>query len=196
MKLSEYAKQIGISYQTAWRHFKSGKIPYPTKKLPSGTVIVDYSPDLLVQMKGKAAVYARVSSAENKDNLNRQAERLANYAVARGYKVQHIVKETGSGLNDNRKKLEKLLTREDYEVLIVEHRDRLARFGTNYIDILLKRCGITLDIVNQVDNKQDDLMLDLVAIITSFAARLYGQRRGKRKTEKIIATLNSTTEEK
>jgi len=67
MKLSEYAKQIGISYQTAWRHFKSGKIPYPTKKLPSGTVIVDYSPDLLVQMKGKAAVYARVSSGATSD---------------------------------------------------------------------------------------------------------------------------------
>jgi predicted site-specific integrase-resolvase len=191
MKLSDYAEHIGISYQTAWRHFKSGKIPYPTKKLPSGTVIVDYNPDLPLQMKGNAAIYARVSSAENKDNLERQAERLITYATARGYKVKHVVKETGSGLNDNRKKLEKLLTRDDYEVLIVEHKDRLARFGTHYIDVLLKRCGVTLDIVNQAENGRDDLMTDLVAIITSFAARLYGQRRGKRKTEKIIATLQS-----
>jgi predicted site-specific integrase-resolvase len=191
MKLSDYAEQLGISYQTAWRHFKAGKIPYPTRKLPSGTVIVDYNPDASLQMKGNAAIYARVSSAENKDNLERQAERLVNYATARGYKVQHIVKETGSGLNDNRKKLERLLTKDDYEVLIVEHRDRLARFGTNYMDVLLKRCGITLDIVNSVEDKRDDLMTDLVAIITSFAARLYGQRRGKRKTEKIIATLQS-----
>jgi predicted site-specific integrase-resolvase len=191
MKLSDYAEQLGISYQTAWRHFKAGKIPYPTRKLPSGTVIVDYNPDASLQMKGNAAIYARVSSAENKDNLERQAERLVNYATARGYKVQHIVKETGSGLNDNRKKLERLLTKDDYEVLIVEHRDRLARFGTNYMDVLLKRCGITLDIVNSVEDKRDDLMTDLVVIITSFAARLYGQRRGKRKTEKIIATLQS-----
>lgn len=191
MKLSDYAEQIGISYQTAWRHFKAGKIPYPTSKLPSGTVIVDYNPNLPLQMKGKAAIYARVSSAENKDNLERQAERLQAYAIARGYQVQHVVKETGSGLNDDRKKLAKLLTREDYEVLIVEHRDRLCRFGSNYIDILLKRCNVTLDIVNKVDDKRDDLMTDLVAIITSFAARLYGQRRGKRKTEKIIATLQS-----
>lgn len=191
MKLSDYAEQLGISYQTAWRHFKAGKIPYPTSKLPSGTVIVDYNPNLPLQMKGKAAIYARVSSAENKDNLERQAERLQAYAIARGYQVQHVVKETGSGLNDDRKKLAKLLTREDYEILIVEHRDRLCRFGSNYIDILLKRCNVTLDIVNKVDDKRDDLMTDLVAIITSFAARLYGQRRGKRKTEKIIATLQS-----
>ncbi len=191
MKLSDYAEQIGISYQTAWRHFKAGKIPYPTSKLPSGTVIVDYNPNLPLQMKGKAAIYARVSSAENKDNLERQAERLQAYAIARGYQIQHVVKETGSGLNDNRKKLARLLTKEDYEVLIVEHRDRLCRFGSNYIDILLKRCNVTLAIVNKVDDKRDDLMTDLVAIITSFAARLYGQRRGKRKTEKIIATLQS-----
>ena len=191
MKLSDYAKQIGISYQTAWRHFKSGKIPDRTRKLPSGTVIVDYNPDLPLQMKGNAAIYARVSSTENKDNLDRQAKRLTAYAAALGYKVQYVVKETGSGLSDSRKKLEKLLTKDDYEILIVEHSYRLARFGTHYIDILLKRCGVTLDIVNQAENGRDDLMTDLVAIITSFAARLYGQRRGKRKTEKIIATWQS-----
>jgi putative resolvase len=195
MKLSDYAQHLGISYQTAWRHFKSGKIPYPTKKLPSGTVIVDYVQDSNMAMRGNAAIYARVSSAENKENLERQAQRLTAYAIARGYKVQHVVKETGSGLNDNRKKLEALLKKDDYEILIIEHRDRLCRFGSNYLDVLLSRCGVTLDIVNAVDDKCDDLMTDLVGIITSFAARLYGQRRGKRKTEKIIATLQATDEE-
>jgi putative resolvase len=195
MKLSDYAQHLGISYQTAWRHFKLGKIPYPTQKLPSGTVIVDYVQDSSIVMRGNAAIYARVSSAENKDNLERQAERLTAYAIARGYKVQHVVKETGSGLNDNRKKLEALLKKDDYEILIVEHRDRLCRFGSNYLDVLLCRCGVTLDIVNTVEDKRDDLMTDLVGIITSFAARLYGQRRGKRKTEKIIATLQATDEE-
>jgi putative resolvase len=195
MKLSDYAQHLGISYQTAWRRFKSGKIPYPTQKLPSGTVIVDYVQDSSIAMRGNAAIYARVSSAENKENLERQAQRLTAYAIARGYKVQHVVKETGSGLNDNRKKLEALLKKDDYEILIVEHRDRLCRFGSNYLDVLLSRCGVSLDIVNTVDDKRDDLMTDLVGIITSFAARLYGQRRGKRKTEKIIATLQSTDEE-
>ena len=69
MKLADYARELGISYQTAWRHFKAGKIPYPTKQLESGTVIVDYTNGAkAVAAVGKAAVYARVSSAENKDN--------------------------------------------------------------------------------------------------------------------------------
>jgi predicted site-specific integrase-resolvase len=196
IKLSEYAQQIGLTYQTVWRHYKSGKIPYPTKQLATGTVLVDYQSDKLIQAKGFAAIYSRVSNAENKDNLDRQAERLISYAIAKGYMVRHVVKETGSGLNDNRKKLAALLVKDDYEILIVEHRDRLARFGTAYLELLLKRSGITLDIVNRVEDKTDDLMTDLVAIITSFAARLYGQRRGKRKTEKIIATLQSEEDNK
>lgn len=196
MKLSDYAEELGISYQTAWKHFKAGKIPYPTRKLPSGTIIVDYHQKSKDEIKGTAAIYARVSSAENKENLERQAQRLVDYATARGYKIQYVVKEVGSGLNDNRKKLADLLNKSDYDILIVEHRDRLARFGTNYMDLLLKRCKIKLDIVNQVEDKKDDLMTDLVAIITSFSARLYGQRRGKRKTEKIIATLQNGDDDK
>lgn len=196
IKLSEYAEQMGIAYQTAWRHYKAGKIPYPTKQLHTGRVLVDFESDKPIQAKGYAAIYSRVSSAENKDNLERQAERLSHYAIARGYIVRHVVKETGSGLNDNRKKLASLLAKDDYEILIVEHRDRLARFGTAYIELLLKRSGITLDIVNRVENKTDDLMTDLVAIITSFASMLYGQRRGKRKTEKIIAILQSEGDDK
>jgi putative resolvase len=194
MKLSDYAKSMGISYQTAWRHYKAGKIPYPTKQLASGTVIVNYNPNASLDVVNKAAIYARVSSAENKENLDRQSERLINYASARGYQVVHVIKEVGSGLNDNRKKLEKLLKQSDYEYLIVEHKDRLGRFGTNYIDVLLARCGVKLEIVNLADNGREELMTDLVAIITSFAARLYGQRRAKGKTEKIIETLRSQTE--
>ncbi|KYC38035.1 hypothetical protein WA1_37390 [Scytonema hofmannii PCC 7110] len=96
MKLADYAKAIGISYQTAWRHFKAGKIPYPTKQLDTGTVIVDYNPQLNAAKLHKAAIYARVSSAENKDNLDRQAERLINYSLAKGYQIAHVVKEVGS----------------------------------------------------------------------------------------------------
>ncbi|BAZ21827.1 resolvase-like protein [Kalymmatonema gypsitolerans NIES-4073] len=85
MKLSDYAKTLGISYLTAWRHYKAGKIPYPTEQLPTGTVIVDYDPKKMSGGVVKVAIYARVSSAENKDNLDRQAERLSQYAMAKGY---------------------------------------------------------------------------------------------------------------
>ncbi|MDR9896220.1 recombinase family protein [Aetokthonos hydrillicola Thurmond2011] len=102
-----------------------------------------------------------------------------------------MVKEVGSGLNDNRKKLNNLLEADDYDVLLVEDKDRLARFGIGCISILLNRLNIKLEIVNQTDNGRDELMQDLIAIITSFAARLYGQRRSKRKTQKIIEALQN-----
>jgi putative resolvase len=105
LKLSDYAEELGISYQTAWKHFKAGKIHYPTRKLPSGTIIVDYHQKSKDDIKGNAAIYARVSSAENKDNLERQAQRLVDYATARGYKIQYVVKEVGSGVNAKLKKL-------------------------------------------------------------------------------------------
>lgn len=196
MKLSDYAKYLGIAYHTAWKHYKKGLIPYPTRQLPSGAVIVDFDPKNEPGYKKftKAAIYARVSVAENKNNLESQAERLCRYSEARGYQIIHVVKEVGSGLNDNRKKLEKLLKQDDFDVLVVEHKDRLSRFGTNYMDLLLSRLGIRLEIVNMADNSRDELMTDLVAIITSFSARLYGQRRAKRKTEKIIAELESSDE--
>jgi putative resolvase len=139
--------------------------------------------------QNRVAIYSRVSSSENKENLNRQSLRLTEYAIANGYQIVRNVKEIGSGLNDNRKQLEALLQQDDYNILLVEHKDRLARFGTHYLDVLLLRLGVQLEIVNLADNGRDELMQDLVAVVTSFAARLYGQRRAARKTERIIAEL-------
>ncbi|WP_013321821.1 IS607 family transposase [Gloeothece verrucosa] len=185
MKLSDYAKQAGVSYQTAWRWWQKGHLT--GYQLPSGTIIITEKEEK--KSNPIACIYARVSSAENKDNLDRQAERLKDYAIARGYQIYKVVKEVGSGLNDNRPKLAKILTDTHYTILIVEHKDRLARFGTNYLEILLKETGKNLEIVNLSKDKQDELMEDLIAIITSFCSRLYGLKRSKRKTEKIIAEL-------
>ena len=190
MKLADYAKHLGVSYKTAWRWWKSGKLPHSASQTETGMVIVDFSPSATENKHvNKAAIYARVSSSENRSNLEGQTERLVQYATVKGYTTVRVVKEVGSGLNDSRKKLESLLEAADYDILIVEHKDRLARFGTHYLDILLKRCGVRLEIVNLADNGRDELMQDLIAIITYFAARLYGQRRAKRKTEKIIQQL-------
>jgi predicted site-specific integrase-resolvase len=107
---------------------------------------VDFSPTTasFEEPSGRAAIYAKVSSSENRDNLERQAERLTHYAIAKGYKVVKVVKEIGSGLNDNRKKLEQLLMTSGYDILIVEHKDRLARFGTHYLDVLRASCWCSL----------------------------------------------------
>ncbi len=193
MKLSTYAKEVlGVSYQTAWRWWKAGTLPHQATQTSSGTVIVHYTPPQPTNTsrpQNVAAIYARVSTPEKKSDLDSQSSRLSQYATARGYQIAHLVKEIGSGINDTRPKLTRLLKKTDYGILLVEHKDRLARFGTNYMQLLLEMLGVRLEIVNLAENGRDELMLDFIAIITSFCARLYGRRRSSRKTERLIAEL-------
>ena len=160
MKLHDYAKKIGIKYKTAWLWYKAGKLHgYQT---PTGTIIITE----LDEKNGSpqvVAVYARVSSneaifrenAEMKENLERQAERLVEYCVVKGWQVQKIVKEIASGLNDGRPKLEKLLAETSIAVIVVEHRDRLTRFGYHYIETLLSAQGRRIEVVNLANNGKD-----------------------------------------
>ena len=185
MKLSVWARKEGIGYRAAWRMWKAGQLK--GHQLPTGTIIVEEErPSILPD---SVAIYARVSGSENRNKLDSQAERLTQYAVARGYRIYKVVKEVGSGVNDNRKQLLKLLTDDGYSRIIVEHKDRLTRFGFNYIDTLFRQHGRSIEVVNEAANDRDDLMQDFVSIITSFCARLYGQRRSGRKTERIIREL-------
>jgi len=186
MKLTNYAKQHGISYKTAWRWFKDGKLP--GFQMDTGTIIVN-GPALATVVKAKVAIYARVSSTENKGNLDSQAQRLTDYCAAKGYQVALTVKEIASGVNDTRPKLLKLLTDPSVTLIVVEHKDRLTRFGFNYITELLRMQGRQIEVINLAENGKEDLVQDFVSIVTSFCARLYGQRRAKRKTERIIAEL-------
>lgn len=191
MKLSAYAKLQGISYATAWRWWKAGVLN--ARQMPSGTIIVTEAEPVTVTALAQrsAAVYARVSSAENKTKLDAQAQRVAAYCAAKGYHITTVVKEIGSGLNDERPKLMKLLTDATIECLVVEHKDRLTRFGWNYIERLLALQGRRLEVINEAENGKEDLIQDFVAVITSFCARLYGPRRSQRKTEKLVAVLRS-----
>lgn len=186
MKLSEYAKQNSISYQTAWLHYKQGLIPN-ARQLPTGTVVIDE--DTNHNKMDYTIVYARVSSSENKSNLEAQANRLVQYCTANGWTVDEVVKECASGLNDERPKLTKILQERKATRLVIEHKDRLTRFGFNYIKVLLNDCDII--VVNKCEDNQD-LFEDFVSLVTSFCARIYGKRRTKRKTEQIINALESS----
>ena len=187
MKLSDYAKQQGVRYETAWRWFRDGKIK--GRRVGKHTILIDEEETGEHTSKQKVAVYARVSSTEDKSNLESQAERLAAYCTAKGYQVSKVVKEIGSGVNDSRPKLLALLADQSVSLIVVEHKDRLTRFGFRYIETLLKGQGREIEVVNLAENGTEDLLADLVSIISSFCARLYGQRRAKRKTEKIVAEL-------
>ena len=188
IKLSEYAKKNNIVYATTYRHYRKGLIEN-TKVLPTGTILIEDTENHIESDISRAYLYSRVSSNENKDNLNRQQERLESFAIAKGYQIVGSVKEIASGLNDKRPKLTKLLNDNNFDILIVEHKDILTRFGFNYIETLLNNQGKNILTINTQDNKQNDLMEDLISIIYSFSARMYGLRRSKRKTEKIIEEL-------
>ncbi|GAB6182931.1 IS607 family transposase [Thermodesulfovibrio hydrogeniphilus] len=184
MKLSEYAKKLGISYRTAWRWFKQGKLnAYQTH---TGTIIVK---EELPDTEKRVAIYCRVSSSENKSNLETQKKRLLDYCAAKGYKVAKVITEIGSGVSDTRKQWIELLKDKSIQLIVVEHKDRFTRFGFNAFKELLNVYGRDIEVVNETENGKEDLLEDLVSIITSFCARLYGQRRCKRKTEKIIQEL-------
>ena len=179
MKLSTYARQLGVTYKTAYRWWKAGKLD--AYQLDTGTVIVR---DPLKVSAKHVALYARVSSVDQKNDLERQLERLKDYAAAQGYQVTRMVSEIGSGLNDRRPKFLKLLTDPTIGVIVVEHRDRGTRFGFTYIEQLLAMQGRRLEVVFPKDT-DDDLVNDFVSIITSMAARIYGRRNSRRKAEQI-----------
>ncbi len=193
MKLSEYAKQQGVRYETAWRWFQDGKIK--GHRVGAHTIMIDEGMQATPATQQKVAVYARVSSAENKPNLDSQAERLVAYCMAKGYQVSKVVKEVGSGVNDARPKFLALLEDRSMTTIVVEHKDRASRFGVRYIDALLRVQGRSLEIVNLSENGTEDLLADLTSIIYSFCARLYGQRRATRKTETIVKQLSAKDEE-
>jgi predicted site-specific integrase-resolvase len=194
MKLSVYARQLGISYHTAWRWFQAGRIA--GYQADTGTIIVTepVAPETPIPVTPKVVIYTRVSAAENKSNLEAQAGRLQDYCAAKGWSVAQIVKEIGSGVNDNRPKLLKLLTDPTVTLIVVEHKDRLTRFGFNYIEQLLTMQDRRIEVINQAENGKEDLIQDFVSIVTSFCARLYGQRRCKGRTERIIAELRNNEE--
>lgn len=190
MKLSHYAKKIGLDYRTVWNWYKEGKIPnaYQTH---SGTIII---PDEEIEHKQEYGVilYARTSSSKNKELLDNQVERLKNYAISRGYKIKQIVKEFGSGLNDERKQLSKILQDNQYDKIIVENKDRLTRFGFNWIQLLT---GNRIEVINEAKEKDEDIVKDLISIIHCFSARIYGLRRSQKFDTKIRQVIEDTNKE-
>jgi predicted site-specific integrase-resolvase len=105
-------------------------------------------------------------------------------------------KEVGSGVNDGRRKLLALLADPTVTVIVVEHKDRLTRFGFRYIQTLRALQGRSIEVVNVTANPIEDIIADFVSILYSFCARLYGHPRAKRKTEKIVQDLPEEKEEK
>lgn len=187
-KLSDYAKKFNCHYRTAYNRYKAGKIKGAFMD-ETGHILIPYI-DVEQSIIKTCAIYARVSNNDRKKSLDEQLKRLEGFAISNGYKINYSVKEIGSGLNDNRKKLLNLLTKQDgWDYLIVENKDRLTRFGFNYLETLLNKQGKRIIVVNKNNDEKTDLIQDLVSIIYSFSARIYGLRRAKNKQKEILTVL-------
>lgn len=165
--------------------YKAGKIggAYLDR---SGHVVV---PDPQHALVGKAAVYARESTRKQRGDLDRQAERMIAFANAAGLSVVAVIKEVASGVNDTRPKLTALLKEDSWGTMVVEHKDRLSRVGFGWFDVLLGLQGRRIVAADATEVKAD-LLDDFVSIIYSFAARPYGLRSARRRTDDVMAALD------
>ncbi|MGI5134096.1 IS607 family transposase [Streptomyces sp. CA-106110] len=183
MKLSEWARQQGVSYQTAWRWVKDGKMPVPVRQAPSGTWLVD---EPAARLSGRVVAYCRVSSADQEADLDRQAARVVAGANQQGLAVAEVVREVGSGLDGRRRKLHRLLADTSAAVIVVEHRDRLARFGVEHLEAALSASGRQL-LVLEASETTEDLVRDITEVLTWMCAPLYGRRAAKNRAERAVA---------
>ena len=183
MRLSEWARREGVHYQTAWKWFRDGALPVPARQTATGTILVDV-PRREEQTAG-VALYARVSSSDQREDLDRQVGRLAAWATAQGLRVTGTVAEVGSGLNGSRGKLKRLLADPAVGTIVVEHRERLARFGVEYVEAALRAQGRRLVVIEERE-VDDDLVRDITEVLTSMCARLYGRRSARRRAERAL----------
>ena len=142
------------------------------------------------RLVGKAAVYARVCTHKQRDDLDRQAQRMTEFANAAGLSVVAVIKEVASGVSDTRPKLTALLKEDSWGTLVVEHKDRLSRVGFGWFDVLLGLQGRRIVVADAATEDKADLLDDFVSIIYSCAARLYGLRSARRRTDDVIAALD------
>jgi putative resolvase len=187
MKLAEWTRQNGVHPQTAYRWFREGAMPVPARRLPSGTIMVD---TVETAVQGQVVVYARVSSAEQKADLDRQVARVTTWATGQDMVVSRVVTEVGSALNGHRKKFLGLLRDPAVTTIVVEHRDRFARFGAEYVEAALSAQGRRLLVADPAE-VDDDLVGDVTEILTSLCARLYGRRAAANRASRAVAAATA-----
>ena len=142
-----------------------------------------------VKQVKRYATYSRCSTAKQKENLDRQTERLRKHCKDKGYDNVKEYSEIGSGLNDNRRQLHKLIDavlKGEVNHIIVEYKDRLARYGYKFLMRFFKGLGCEVEYLEEKASKDDneELVQDVLSLFTCFSARLYGKRGGRPKGSK------------
>ncbi|RLE86454.1 MAG: IS607 family transposase [Thermoprotei archaeon] len=193
-KVSEVARMLNVSTVAVRKWIKSGKLR--ARRIGKLWMIPESELKRFLGEKPsevRAVIYARVSSHKQKkdDNLNRQVERLRNYCSAKGYKVVDVVTDVASGLKEDRSGLQKLfdiVEKHQADVVVIEFKDRLTRFGFDYLKRYFESHGVKVEVVEETEKGyMEELIEDFVSIIVSFAARIYGRRSQKfKKIKKVV----------
>jgi predicted site-specific integrase-resolvase len=187
VNLKEWAAATGISYATARRRYESGTLPVPAYRL--GRLIVVGQPVTGMPAEaGQTVVYAGVWSADQRLDLDRQVARVAGWATGQKLSVDRVVSEVGSALNGHRKKFLALLRDPQVSTIVVEHRDRFARFarfGAEYVQAALSAQGRRLLVVDPAE-VHEDLVRDVTEILTSLCARRYGRRAAASRARRAV----------
>lgn len=193
---AEAAEKFSLSRRSLIRYEADGLIepvrtPGGQRRYPESELLRLYGLETKVKQDGdKAGLYSRVSTRKQADsgNLERQTQRLKEYAQAAGFDAVEVYEEIASGLNENRRQLRKLIKAiiaGKVNVVVVEYKDRLARFGYAYLELFCESHGARIETIEEKasDDENEELVKDLISVVTSFSARLYG-RRGGRKAKK------------
>jgi putative resolvase len=185
MRLKEWAAQQGIHYQTAWKWFRDGKLPVPALQTPSGTILVQSAADARPSDDGGLGLYARVSSHDQRADLDLQVSRLTQWAASASAPVVRVEAEVASGMTGRRPKLRRLLADPAVQTVVVTHRDRLARMNAELVEAALWAHGRRLVVLDDGE-VTDDLLGDMVEVLTSCCARLYGRRSARNRALKAV----------
>jgi excisionase family DNA binding protein len=190
LRPKEVCKRLGISYSTLSRWVREGRIK--AVRTAGGVFRVPESEvrriaeGLPISKEVRAIIYARVSSSDQKSDLERQMEYLTQHCSSKGYRVVDVLSDVASGLKTDRKGLLKLfdyVTSKQVDVVVITHKDRLARFGFEYLEHFFNQHGVKIEVVFGEEPKgaYQELVEDLVEIVASFAGKLYGMRGHKKK---------------
>lgn len=182
VNLADWAESVGVSRHTAYRWFREGTLPVPAERV--GRLILVRTAGVTAS-SGGVVLYARVSSHDQRQDLDRQVGRLTAWITGQGLSVGQVVTEVGSGVNGKRPKLRRLLSDPDATVIVVEHRDRLARFGVEHLEAALSAQGRRIMVADPGETT-DDLVRDMIEVLTSMCARLYGRRGARNRAMRAM----------
>jgi predicted site-specific integrase-resolvase len=207
LTISQAAKKIGVHPNRLREWEKQGlikpvRLPSNQRRYPIEEIERILGTGGITKAKDTAVIYARVSTKKQAEsgNLVKQIERLRKYAGTNGFVLVEECSDVASGLNQKRRGLDKVLKLAEqghFKKLIIEYPDRLARFGYAYLERHLKYCGVEIVSIgeNESGGNENELVRDLLAIVTSFSARLYGARGGKKIREGFRELISSVQKE-